>query len=64
MISLKVVETTDQAVYLARQFVMYTLHTRLFALPYLEEVERQWITFQLLSAVVQCHSSGGESLRS
>nr|AWV66674.1 phosphoinositide 3-kinase regulatory subunit 4 [Brachionus koreanus] len=47
---------TDQAAYLFRQYIKYNLYDRLSTRPFLTNVEKKWIAFQLLCAVNDIHS--------
>ena len=51
----RVFETANGG-FLARQFVHSSLYDRLSTRPFLEDVEKKWITFQLLSALRDCHA--------
>ncbi|KAK9806003.1 hypothetical protein WJX73_003643 [Symbiochloris irregularis] len=48
----------DRAAFLVRQHVFANLHTRLSTRPFLSEVEKLWVAFQLLHAVAQSHAAG------
>ena len=50
-------ETNTHGV-LVRQFIHNSLYDRVSIRPFLENVEKKWIAFQLLSAVRDCHSRG------
>lgn len=43
---------------LVRQFVHSSLYDRISIRPFLEDVEKKWIAFQLLCAVRDCHAHG------
>ena len=43
---------------LVRQFVHSSLYDRVSMRPFLESIEKKWITFQLLYAVRDCHARG------
>nr|AWV66625.1 phosphoinositide 3-kinase regulatory subunit 4 [Brachionus rotundiformis] len=47
---------TDQAAYLFRQYIKYNLYDRLSTRPFLTNIEKKWIAFQLLCAVNDIHS--------
>ncbi|KAJ5097910.1 hypothetical protein N7532_004911 [Penicillium argentinense] len=47
---------TGNGGYLVRQCVHSSLYDRLSTRPFLEEVEKKWIAFQLLCALRDCHS--------
>lgn len=42
--------------YLVRQYVHSSLYDRLSTRPFLEEIEKKWLSFQLLCAVRDCHA--------
>lgn len=48
---------TKHAVFLLRQFIKYNLYDRLSVQPYLRSIEKRWITFQLLNALKELHST-------
>lgn len=41
--------------YLVRQYIHSSLYDRLSTRPFLEEIEKKWLSFQLLCAVRDCH---------
>ena len=43
---------------LVRQFTHSSLYDRMSTRPFLENIEKKWIAFQLLSAVRDCHAHG------
>ncbi|KAF2164983.1 hypothetical protein M409DRAFT_24884 [Zasmidium cellare ATCC 36951] len=43
---------------LVRQFVHSSLYDRISIRPFLEDIEKKWIAFQLLCAVRDCHARG------
>lgn len=47
---------TDRAIYLIRQYLGNNLYDRLSTRPFLEEIEKLWIAYQLLCIVSECHS--------
>ncbi|KAK3391041.1 hypothetical protein B0H63DRAFT_520236 [Podospora didyma] len=47
---------TDTNGYLVRQFFYNSLYDRLSTRPFLEDVEKKWLAFQLLCALRDCHS--------
>lgn len=51
----RVVETETNG-YLVRQFLYNSLYDRLSTRPFLEDIEKKWLAFQLLTAVRDCHS--------
>jgi phosphoinositide-3-kinase regulatory subunit 4 len=42
--------------YLVRQYVYSSIYDRLSTRPFLEDIEKKWLTFQLLCAVRDCHA--------
>jgi phosphoinositide-3-kinase regulatory subunit 4 len=44
--------------YLVRQYIHSSLYDRLSTRPFLEEIEKKWLSFQLLCAVRDCHARG------
>ena len=42
--------------FLVRQFINNSVYDRLSTRPFLEEIEKKWLAFQLLSAVRDCHA--------
>ncbi|KAF2829205.1 ARM repeat-containing protein [Ophiobolus disseminans] len=42
--------------YLVRQYIHGSLYDRLSTRPFLEEIEKKWLSFQLLCAVRDCHA--------
>ncbi|KAH6635134.1 hypothetical protein B0J18DRAFT_38924 [Chaetomium sp. MPI-SDFR-AT-0129] len=53
----RAVETETNG-YLVRQFLYNSLYDRLSTRPFLEDIEKKWIAFQLLCALRDCHSKG------
>ncbi|KAM3224146.1 hypothetical protein ACQJBY_056153 [Aegilops geniculata] len=49
---------TDKAAYLLRQYSYSNLHDRLSTRPFLSQIEKKWLAFQLIHAVEQSHSKG------
>ncbi|KAK0722074.1 hypothetical protein B0T26DRAFT_850423 [Lasiosphaeria miniovina] len=47
---------TETNGYLVRQFFYNSLYDRLSTRPFLEDVEKKWLAFQLLCALRDCHS--------
>ncbi|RDD40341.1 Phosphoinositide 3-kinase regulatory subunit 4 [Trichoplax sp. H2] len=47
---------SDRAAFLIRQYMKYTLYDRISTRPFLSDIEKKWIAFQLLTAVKQMHS--------
>lgn len=44
--------------YLVRQYIHGSLYDRMSTRPFLDEIEKTWIAFQLISAVRDCHAAG------
>ncbi|XP_008197837.2 phosphoinositide 3-kinase regulatory subunit 4 isoform X2 [Tribolium castaneum] len=49
---------TEKAGILVREFVKYSLYDRISTRPFLTNIEKRWITFQILYALHQCHKVG------
>ncbi|KAK3155588.1 hypothetical protein QOZ80_2BG0205210 [Eleusine coracana subsp. coracana] len=49
---------TDKAAYLLRQYFFSNLHDRLSTRPFLSQIAKKWLAFQLIHAVEQSHSKG------
>lgn len=49
---------TDKAGLIVREYVKYSLYDRLSTRPFLTNIEKRWITFQILYALHQCHKVG------
>ena len=47
---------TGNGGYLIRQFIHSSVYDRLSTRPFLEDIEKKWLAFQLLSALRDCHS--------
>lgn len=47
---------TESSGYLVRQFLHSSLYDRMSTRPFLEEVEKKWLAFQLLCALRDCHA--------
>ncbi|KAK2763317.1 Serine/threonine-protein kinase [Arachnomyces sp. PD_36] len=47
---------TETSGYLVRQFIHRSLYDRMSTRPFLEDIEKKWIAFQLLCALRDCHS--------
>ncbi|KAJ5330382.1 hypothetical protein N7476_000165 [Penicillium atrosanguineum] len=47
---------TGTSGYLVRQYIHSSLYDRMSTRPFLEEIEKKWIAFQLLCALRDCHS--------
>lgn len=54
---LKIIET-DRAGYLIRQFIKTNIYDRISTRPFLEDVEKKWMIFQLLNTLNECHEQG------
>ncbi|KAK9768737.1 Serine/threonine-protein kinase [Basidiobolus ranarum] len=48
---------TDTAVYLIRQYFFTNLYDRISTRPFLDLIEKKWITFQLLRTVADAHAN-------
>lgn len=51
----RVIETAACG-YLVRQYIHSSLYDRLSTRPFLEDIEKKWLSFQLLCAVRDCHA--------
>ncbi len=49
---------TERAGFMLRQFVRHSLYDRMSTRPFLTQVEKRWMAFQLLLAVQQAHKHG------
>ena len=49
---------TEKAGFVIRQFGKYSLYDRISTRPFLTNLEKRWLAFQLLLAVEQCHRLG------
>ena len=47
---------TDKAAFLFRQYVKYNLYDRISTRPFLVDIEKKWIAFQIMCAVNEIHS--------
>ncbi|ORY64922.1 uncharacterized protein BCR38DRAFT_513245 [Pseudomassariella vexata] len=47
---------TEMNAYLIRQYLYSSLYDRLSTRPFLEDIEKKWISFQLLCALRDCHA--------
>ena len=50
---------TDAAAYLVRQWLMYSLYDRISTRPFLTEMEKLWISYQLVYALRAAHTRAG-----
>ncbi|CAK4717138.1 hypothetical protein LEN26_006490 [Aphanomyces euteiches] len=50
--------TKGSAAFLVRQYFVANLYDRIYTRPFLTDIEKKWIAFQLLKALEQCHSRG------
>jgi phosphoinositide-3-kinase regulatory subunit 4 len=41
-----------------REYVKYSLYDRISTRPFLTDIEKRWIAFQVLYALHQCHKVG------
>lgn len=53
----KIIET-EKAGYLVRQYLFSSLYDRISTRPFLDLIEKKWITYQMLCGVAACHSRG------
>jgi phosphoinositide-3-kinase regulatory subunit 4 len=51
----RIIETATNG-YLVRQYIHGSLYDRMSTRPFLEDIEKKWIAFQLLCAVRDCHA--------
>ncbi|KAI4133005.1 MAG: hypothetical protein LQ338_000473 [Usnochroma carphineum] len=51
----RVLETTTNG-YLVRQYLYSSLYDRMSTRPFLEDIEKKWLAFQLLCAIRDCHA--------
>ncbi|KAL8673382.1 MAG: hypothetical protein Q9168_002172 [Polycauliona sp. 1 TL-2023] len=51
----RVLETTTNG-YLVRQYLYSSLYDRMSTRPFLEDIEKKWLAFQLLCALRDCHA--------
>ncbi|KAL8659199.1 MAG: hypothetical protein Q9226_000537 [Calogaya cf. arnoldii] len=51
----RVIETTTNG-YLVRQYLYSSLYDRMSTRPFLEDIEKKWLAFQLLCALRDCHA--------
>ena len=49
---------TEKAGFIIRQYGKHSLYDRISTRPFLSELEKRWLAFQLLLAVEQCHRQG------
>lgn len=49
---------TEKAGLIMREYVKYSLYDRISTRPFLTNIEKRWITFQILYALHQCHKVG------
>ncbi|KXJ92435.1 phosphoinositide 3-kinase regulatory subunit 4 [Microdochium bolleyi] len=47
---------TDETAYLVRQYLYSSLYDRMSTRPFLEDIEKKWLAFQLLCALRDCHT--------
>ncbi len=47
---------TDNNGYLVRQYLYSSLYDRMSTRPFLEDIEKKWLAFQLLTALRDCHT--------
>ncbi|KAF2102895.1 phosphoinositide 3-kinase regulatory subunit 4 [Rhizodiscina lignyota] len=51
----RILETSTNG-YLVRQYIHSSLYDRMSTRPFLEDIEKRWLSFQLLCAVRDCHA--------
>src|SRR5687767_13415076 len=51
----RIIETETNG-YLVRQYLYSSLYDRLSTRPFLEDIEKKWLAFQLLCALRDCHA--------
>ncbi|GAB4818761.1 hypothetical protein N2152v2_005807 [Parachlorella kessleri] len=49
---------SERAVYLMRQYLFANLSRRITTRPFFSHIEKKWVAYQLLLALVQCHERG------
>ncbi|XP_069690077.1 phosphoinositide 3-kinase regulatory subunit 4 isoform X4 [Periplaneta americana] len=49
---------TEKAGFIMREYVKYSLYDRISTRPFLTDIEKRWIAFQVLYALHQCHKVG------
>ncbi|ENN74924.1 hypothetical protein YQE_08502, partial [Dendroctonus ponderosae] len=49
---------SEKAALIVREYVKYSLYDRISTRPFLTDIEKRWITFQILYALHQCHKVG------
>ncbi|CAH1115369.1 unnamed protein product [Psylliodes chrysocephalus] len=49
---------TEKAGIIMREYIKYSLYDRISTRPFLTNIEKRWITFQILYALHQCHKVG------
>lgn len=52
----RILETSTNG-YLVRQYIHSSLYDRMSTRPFLEDIEKRWLSFQLLCAVRDCHAA-------
>jgi hypothetical protein len=51
-------QLTEKAGFIIREYVKYSLYDRISTRPFLTDIEKRWIAFQVLYALHQCHKVG------
>jgi phosphoinositide-3-kinase regulatory subunit 4 len=51
-------QLTEKAGFIMREYVKYSLYDRISTRPFLTDIEKRWIAFQVLYALHQCHKVG------
>ena len=53
---------TDKAAFICREYVKDSVYDRISTRPFLTNIEKKWIAFQVLYALHQCHKIGVSKL--
>lgn len=56
--SFRIVEIRPNFAYMVRQFVRFSLYDRLSTRPFLTDIEKCWIVYQILRCMDWCHQRG------
>jgi alkylhydroperoxidase/carboxymuconolactone decarboxylase family protein YurZ len=57
-LSIVSLQLTEKAGFILREYVKYSLYDRISTRPFLTDIEKRWIAFQVLYALHQCHKVG------
>lgn len=52
----QIIVETDKLAYCIRQFIHGNLYDRISTRPFLQQIEKKWIAFQILTALVESHA--------